>query len=41
MASRQRPADADKEAMMRNNSEYLGQQLEVSLERLEALVSSG
>jgi uncharacterized protein YndB with AHSA1/START domain len=41
MASRQTPADADKEAMMRGNSGYLGQQLEVSLERLEALVSDG
>ena len=41
MASRQRPADAEKEAMMLGNSEYLGQQLEASLERLEALVSGG
>ena len=37
MASRQTPVDAEKEAMMRSNSDYLGQQMEASLERLEAL----
>lgn len=41
LASRQRPADAEKEAMMRGNSEQLGQSLETSLERLEAVVRAG
>jgi uncharacterized protein YndB with AHSA1/START domain len=38
--SRQQPADPDKEAAMRGNSEYLGKMLETSLERLERLVTS-
>ena len=41
LASRQRPADAEKEAVMRGNSEQLGQSLETSLERLEAMVRAG
>jgi hypothetical protein len=38
LTSRQWPADPDKEAAMRGNSEYLGQMFEVSLERLDELV---
>ncbi len=38
VASRQRPADADKAAAMRANSEYLGHLLETSLQQLEAVV---
>ena len=38
--SRQRPADPDKEAALRGNSEYLGKMLESSLERLERLATS-
>jgi uncharacterized protein YndB with AHSA1/START domain len=38
--SRQQPADPDKEAALRGNSEYLGTVLETSLERLEQLVTS-
>jgi uncharacterized protein YndB with AHSA1/START domain len=41
LASRQTPADPEKEAMMRRNTEQLGQSLESSLERLEAVVSAG
>ncbi|HKF17771.1 MAG TPA: SRPBCC domain-containing protein [Candidatus Dormibacteraeota bacterium] len=41
LVSRQRPADAEKEAVMRGNSEQLGQSLEASLERLEAVVRAG
>jgi uncharacterized protein YndB with AHSA1/START domain len=41
VASRQRPVDAEKEAIMRSNSEQLERSLEVSLERLEALVRAG
>jgi len=41
LESRQRPADPDKEQAMRGNSEYLGKMLEMSLERLEQLVTSG
>jgi uncharacterized protein YndB with AHSA1/START domain len=40
LESRQQPADPDKEAVMRGNSEYLGKMLEMSLERLEKLVTS-
>lgn len=40
LESRQQPADPDKEAALRGNSEYLGKMLETSLERLEKLVSS-
>ena len=40
IASRQRPADPDKEQAMRANSEYLGKMLETSLERLEQVVTS-
>jgi uncharacterized protein YndB with AHSA1/START domain len=39
LESRQRPADAEKEQAMRGNSEYLGKMLEVSLERLEQVVT--
>ena len=39
VASRQQPADPEKEQAMRANSEYLGQMLETSLERLERLVT--
>ncbi len=39
IASRQRPADPDKEQAMRANSEYLGKMLETSLARLEQLVT--
>lgn len=39
--SRQRPADPDKEHAMRSNSEYLGKMLEISLERLEHVVTRG
>jgi uncharacterized protein YndB with AHSA1/START domain len=39
LESRQQPADPDKEAAMRGNSEYLGKMLETSLERLERLVT--
>ena len=38
LTSRQRPADPDKEAALRGNSEYLGQMFEASLERLDELV---
>jgi hypothetical protein len=41
LESRQRPADPDKEQAMRGNSEYLGNMLEASLERLEQLVTPG
>jgi uncharacterized protein YndB with AHSA1/START domain len=41
LESRQRPADSDKEQAMRGNSDYLGKMLEMSLERLEQLVTSG
>jgi uncharacterized protein YndB with AHSA1/START domain len=41
LASRQRPVDAEKEAMMRGNSGQLGRSLETSLEHLEALLSDG
>ena len=41
IASRQQPADAEKEAMMRGNSEHLGKMLESSLESLEALFGGG
>lgn len=41
VASRQRPADEEKEALMRGNSEYLGQLLETSLEHLEAVLRDG
>jgi hypothetical protein len=37
--SRQQPADPEKEAAMRGNSEYLGKMLETSLEQLEKLVT--
>jgi uncharacterized protein YndB with AHSA1/START domain len=40
LESRQQPADPEKEQSMRANSEYLGQMLETSLERLERLVTS-
>ena len=40
LESRQQPADPDKEAALRGNSEYLGKMLETSLERLEKLVTS-
>jgi uncharacterized protein YndB with AHSA1/START domain len=39
--SRQRPADAEKEKAMRDNSDYLGKMFETSLERLEQLVATG
>ena len=38
LTSRQRPADPEKEAAMRGNSEYLGKMFEASLERLDELV---
>jgi uncharacterized protein YndB with AHSA1/START domain len=41
LISRQQPADPDKEAAIRGNSEFLGQMFETSLERLERVVSSG
>jgi hypothetical protein len=41
LTSRQTPVDAEKEAVMRGNSEQLGQSLEASLERLEAVVGTG
>jgi uncharacterized protein YndB with AHSA1/START domain len=41
LESRQRPADPDKEQLMRANSEYLGKMLETSLERLEQLLIGG
>ena len=41
LASRQRPADEEKEAMMRRNSEFLGQLLETSLRQLETLLTDG
>jgi len=41
LESRQQPADPEKEAAMRGNSEYLGKMLQTSLERLEKLVTSG
>ena len=40
LESRQQPADPEKEKSMRANSEYLGKMLEMSLERLEKLVTS-
>ena len=40
LGSRQQPADPDKEAATRGNSQYLGEMLETSLERLEKLVTS-
>jgi hypothetical protein len=40
LTSRQQPADPDKEAALRGNTEYLGQMLETSLERLDKLVAS-
>ena len=40
LTSMQRPSDPDKEAAMRGNSEYLGQMFEVSLERLDELVTA-
>jgi len=40
LASRQRPADEEKAAMMRANSEFLGRMLEASLEKLEAVLSA-
>jgi uncharacterized protein YndB with AHSA1/START domain len=40
LESRQQPADPDKEAAIRGNSEYLGKMLETSLERLEKIVTS-
>jgi hypothetical protein len=39
LESRQEPADPDKEAALRGNSEYLGKMLETSLERLDKLVT--
>jgi uncharacterized protein YndB with AHSA1/START domain len=41
LASRQMPADQEKEAAMQKNSAYLGQMLETSLQRLEGVVSNG
>lgn len=41
LTSRQRPADPDKEAAMRGNSEYLGQVFEASLQRLDELLMTG
>jgi uncharacterized protein YndB with AHSA1/START domain len=41
LTSRQRPADLEKEAAMRGNSEYLGQMFEASLQRLDELVTAG
>ena len=41
LASRQTPADEDKAAMMRGNSEFLGQMLEASLQRLEIVLGAG
>ena len=41
LASRQMPVDEEKEAMMRGNSDYLGQLLETSLEHLAAVVGDG
>jgi uncharacterized protein YndB with AHSA1/START domain len=38
VASRQRPVDAEKEAMMRGNSDQLGRSLETSLEQLETVL---
>jgi uncharacterized protein YndB with AHSA1/START domain len=38
LTSRQLPADPEKEAAMRGNSDYLGQMFEVSLERLDELI---
>ncbi|HEY1421581.1 MAG TPA: SRPBCC domain-containing protein [Candidatus Dormibacteraeota bacterium] len=38
LTSRQTPADPDKAAAMRGNSDYLGQMFEASLERLDELV---
>ena len=40
LESRQQPADPDKEAALRGNSEYLGKMLETSLERLDKLLTS-
>lgn len=40
LESRQQPADPDKEAALRGNSEYLAKMLETSLERLDKLVTS-
>ena len=40
MESRQQPADPEKEAALRGNSEYLGKMLETSLERLDKLLTS-
>jgi uncharacterized protein YndB with AHSA1/START domain len=41
VASRQRPADPEKEAAMRGNSEYLGRLLETSLQQLEKVLADG
>ena len=38
LTSRQTPADPDKEAVLRSNSEYLGQMFEASLARLAEVV---
>jgi uncharacterized protein YndB with AHSA1/START domain len=40
LTSRQRPADPDKEAAIKGNSEFLGQMFEASLERLERVVGA-
>jgi uncharacterized protein YndB with AHSA1/START domain len=40
LESRQRPADAEREKAMRENSDYLGKAFEESLERLDKLVTA-